>query len=245
MVLGALTLVALAAIAWVVLLRVRVARQTALIREHLARETLYEERVRIARDLHDSLEQDLLGISMQLNATDKLLGQTDRARESLQLASAMVRRSQAETHRAVWDLREKRLGEDGLVSTLCEAVKGLQPAGGTQIKVRVTGEARALPPKVENHLLRVALEAVTNALKHARASMINLSLEYADDGMTLVVEDDGRGFDATKLPPLSSGHFGLFGMRERAEKVNGRLTIESEAGNGTTISLSVPVETPA
>jgi signal transduction histidine kinase len=237
---GVLTLAALAASAWVVLLRVRVARQTALIRDHLARETLYEERVRIARDLHDSLEQDLLGISMQLNATDKLLTQPDRARESLQLASAMVRRSQAETHRAVWDLREKRLGEDGLVSTLCEAVTGLQPAGGTQIKVQVTGDARPLAPKLENHLLRVALEAVTNALKHARAATITIDLAYTDANVTLQVKDDGQGFDATKLPPLSSGHFGLFGMRERAEKVNGQLTIQSQPDGGSSISLTVP-----
>ena len=94
-----------------VALRRRVIHQTGLIRRHVARETLNEERMRIARELHDSLEQDLLGITMQLTATEKLLvGQSAKAHEALQLAAAMVRRSQAETHRTVWDLRANGSG---------------------------------------------------------------------------------------------------------------------------------------
>lgn len=240
LVLCGLALIAVAAFAWVAALRVRVARQTSLIRDHLARETLYEERVRIARELHDSLEQDLLGISMQLSATEKLLVSPDRARESLQLASAMVRRSQAETHRAVWDLRDHRNGEDGLVATLCDAVSGLQPTAGTRIEVGVNGEQRPLPPQTENHLLRIALEAVTNALKHAQANRIAITLTYAPVRVSLLVRDDGRGFDPGHAPPPTSGHFGLFGMRERAEKLGGQLKIDSAGGQGTTISLTIP-----
>jgi signal transduction histidine kinase len=237
-----LAVLAIAASAWVALLRVRVARQTAAIRDHLARETLYEERVRIARDLHDSLEQDLLGISMQLNATDKLLVQPDRAREALQLASAMVRRSQAETHRAVWDLREKNSNGNGggLVPTLREAVAVLQ-SGGTRIDVSAEGDARPLPPHVENHLSRVALEAVTNAIKHARASRIDVRVAFEDGRVALRVTDDGKGFDADHPPPLSSGHFGLFGMRERAEKLRGDLSIRSSPGHGAEVRLTAPL----
>lgn len=235
-----LGLVAMAAFGWVVALRVRVARQTGLIRDHLARETLYEERVRIARELHDSLEQDLLGISMQLSATEKLLTAPERARESLQLASAMVRRSQAETHRAVWDLRDHRNGKDGLVVTLCDAVSGLQPTAGTRIEVGVNGEQRPLAPQTENHLLRIALESVTNALKHARPNKISVNLTYAPTEVALQVKDDGEGFDPNHAPPPTSGHFGLFGMRERAEKLRGELKIDSVRGQGTTISLTIP-----
>ncbi len=238
---GGLALMALLALIWVIALRVRVARQTATIGSHLARETLYEERVRIARELHDSLEQDLLGISMQLNATEKLLVHPDRARDSLHLAAAMVRRSQAETHRAVWDLRDNRSNGDNLVPKLQEAVAGMTPAAGTQIKVHVIGQTYPLAAPMENHLFRVALESVTNALKHARATRIEVNLEFGEQALTLRVMDDGRGFDTEKAPPPSSGHFGLFGMKERAEKVGGKLTIASEGGKGSLICLVVPV----
>jgi signal transduction histidine kinase len=235
---GLLAVVAVTAFAWVALLRVRVARQTSLIRDHVARETLYEERVRIARELHDSLEQDLLGISMQLNATDKLLARPERARESLLLASAMVRRSQAETHRAVWDLRTNA---DGLVSTLRQAVAALDPVTATHVQFDVQGEPRDLPPAAQNHVLRVALEAVTNALKHANPSRIEVRLDFEPDHLTLTVRDDGQGFDDQRLPPPTSGHFGLFGMRERADKLHGQLTILSTPTQGTQIQLTLPL----
>ena len=247
---AALAAVALAAFLWVAALRRRVARQTRQIHEHLAKRTLYEERVRIARDLHDSLEQDLLGITMQLNATEKLLARPEQAKQSLQLAAAMVRRSQAETHRAVWDLRERRPGQEGLVAALREAVAGLSTwrggngagdAGGPRVDVHVSGAPRELPPQVENHLLRVALEAVTNAMKHAGAARIDVDLSFDADAVALRVSDDGRGFDAERLPPPSSGHFGVFGMRERAEKLGARLTIRSGAGQGTQVRLDVPL----
>lgn len=241
---------ALASFAWVMALQRRVAHQTTLIREHLAKRTLYEERVRIARDLHDSLEQDLLGITLQLNATDKLLAQPEQARRSLLLAAAMVRRSQAETHRAVWDLRERRPGQEGLVPRLREAVTGLAPrlgadqqsvAGAPQVEVNVVGEPQELPPQLENHLLRVALEAVTNAVKHAAATRIDIDITFAKQRVELRVRDDGRGFDAESLPPPTSGHFGLFGMRERADKLNAELLIRSRPGGGTEIRLEVPL----
>jgi signal transduction histidine kinase len=235
---GLLAVVAVTAFAWVALLRVRVGRQTSLIRDHVARETLYEERVRIARELHDSLEQDLLGISMQLNATDKLLTQPDRAREALLLASAMVRRSQAETHRAVWDLRTNA---EGLVSTLRQAVAALDPVTATHVAFDVQGTPRDLAPAAQNHVLRVALEAVTNALKHANPSRIEVRLNFEPDHLTLTVRDDGRGFDSQRLPPPTSGHFGLFGMRERADKLHGQLVLLSTPGQGTQIQLTIPV----
>ncbi len=255
---GVLALLTLAALAWNFILRRRVTRQTATIQQHMANRTLYEERVRIARELHDSLEQDLLGITMQLNATEKLLTNPDRAKQSLQLAAAMVRRSQAETHRAVWDLRDTRQGKEGLVGSLREAVAGLTPghaqstngqsddgngdgaSHGPSIEVRLEGEPRPLAPQVENHLLRVALEAVTNALKHAGARHITIDLLYGEEHVSVKVTDDGKGFDTALAPPPSSGHFGLFGMRERAEKLHASLAIDSRAGEGTSIQLQVP-----
>jgi signal transduction histidine kinase len=240
---GGLLAVTLAALAWVLALRRRVAQQTKLLRGHVARETLNEERMRIARELHDSLEQDLLGITLQLTATEKLLGEPPKARDALQLAAAMVRRSKDETHRAVWDLRAAGTNGDGngLVANLREAVAGLTLAAGPSVQVQVIGEARPLPPQIENHVQRVALEAVTNAIKHAAARRVEVRMEFdRDEQLVLRVKDDGRGFDATRLPSVSSGHFGLFGMKERAEKLKGKLTIESEVGRGTEVRLRVP-----
>ncbi|HEX8912096.1 MAG TPA: sensor histidine kinase, partial [Humisphaera sp.] len=189
-------------------------------------------------------EQDLLGITMQLKATEKLLDRPDRARDALSLASAMVRRSQAETHRAVWDLRERKPGQEGLVPTLRQAVAGLTTGvggGAPAVEVRVDGAERELPPQTENHLLRVALEAVTNAFKHAAAKTVTVAVRYTDHRVELAVTDDGKGFDAAHPPPPISGHFGLFGMNERAAKLHGELTVTSQPGQGTQIRLVAPV----
>ncbi|QOV87459.1 sensor histidine kinase [Humisphaera borealis] len=243
-VIGLLLLSALAAMAWVVALRRRVTQQTVQISRHVQQETLNEERMRIARELHDSLEQDLLGITMQLKATEKLLDRPERARTSLQLASAMVRRSQAETHRAVWDLRERKVGQEGLVPTLRSALAGLTSGAGTtggpEIEVEVSGQERELPPQMENHLLRVALESVTNAFKHASARTVRVKVDFEDNRVVLRVTDDGKGFDADHPPAPVSGHFGLFGMNERAAKLHGTLTITSRSGEGTSIHLIAP-----
>lgn len=243
---GALLLLALAALAWVIALRRRVAEQTTQIRTHLGRHTLNEERMRIARELHDSLEQDLLGITMQLKATAKLLDRPDRARESLTLASAMVRRSQAETHRAVWDLRERKAGQEGLIPTLRSALAGLTAGAGAggegpAIEVTVDGAEPPLSPQTENHLLRIALEAVTNAFKHAAATAVKVSVAFPPGRVRLEVSDDGKGFDADHPPPPISGHFGLFGMGERAEKLGGKLTVKSRPGEGTVVLLDAPI----
>jgi signal transduction histidine kinase len=240
-VVAGLALLAAAGLAWAVTLRRRVARQTEQIREHHAREAVAQERVRIARELHDSLQQDLLGITMQLKATDRLLDDPERARAALQLASAMVRRGQAEAHRAIWDLRDTGEPHPNLVATLREVAAGLSAGDAPAVEVAGTGHVRPLPAAVENHVLRIAQEALTNALKHAQAAHIEVELDYAADRVTLHVRDDGRGFDADHPPAAASGHFGLFGMRERAAKLGADLRITSRAGTGTAIHLSVPL----
>jgi signal transduction histidine kinase len=235
-----------AAIVWGTTLRHRVKQQTTQIREHLAREAVAEERLRIARELHDSVQQDLLGITMQIKATERLIeADTDRARSALNLASAMVRRSQAETHRAVWDLRKSAHEYVDLATALTEMLSGLSTEGSTKIDLICNSERRALPAAVESQLLRVAQEAITNALKHAEASRIEVELRFGEDRFTLIVRDDGRGFDADHPPSASTGHFGLFGMRERAIKLKADLRVTSSPGEGTAIQIDVPLAPPA
>jgi signal transduction histidine kinase len=239
---GALLALAAAAFAWVMVLRRRVAKQTGEIREHLARETLFQERVRIARELHDSLEQDLVGISMQLKATERLLVEPDRARSALHLASAMVRRSQAETHRAVWDLREPVTDGAGLGTALHSTLAMLAPEDGPEVQIRIAGIECPLPPQAESHLLRIAAEAVTNARKHSAAGQVRVDVRFEEGEVRLTISDDGKGFDSTRLPPPHAGHFGLFGMRERVEKLGGHLQIHSEPGKGTRIEVVAPCD---
>jgi signal transduction histidine kinase len=238
----ALAALALAAVAWATTLRRQVARQTEQIREHLAKEAVSEERLRIARELHDSVQQDLLGITMQLKATDRLLDSApDKAHAALNLASAMVRRSQAETHRAVWDLRESAEDHADLARAVSEMCNGVNTNDGPKVESVCIGEPRALPATIESQVLRVAQEAVTNALKHACASFIAVELHFAPGKFTLTVRDDGRGFDADHPPSTTSGHFGLFGMKERAIKLDADLRVTSQPGAGTAVHLSVPV----
>lgn len=245
MVVGSLAALALAAIVWATTLRRRVTQQTSQIREHLEREAVAEERLRIARELHDSVQQDLLGITMQIKATERLIEtEPNKARSALNLASAMVRRSQTETHRAVWDLRESAHEQTDLVTALTQMLAGLCTEGGAKIELKTTGERRGLPAAVESQLLRVAQEAVTNALKHAGASCIDVELRFADDRFTLVVRDDGQGFDSDHPPSATSGHFGLFGMRERAIKLEAELSVTSAPDEGTAIQLDVPLASP-
>ncbi|MEQ1859597.1 MAG: sensor histidine kinase [Chthoniobacteraceae bacterium] len=236
--LGAL---ALAAMVWATTLSWRVTKQTDQIREHLAREAVAEERLRIARELHDSVQQDLLGITMQLKATERLLDEPDRARHALTLASAMARRSQAETHRAVWDLREAADERSDLVSSLEDMVAGMNTEEGAMLEFSHTGERRQLPQTAKSHIMRIAQEAVSNAVKHGAAGRIAIELHFGDDKVTLTVRDDGRGFDADHAPTPSSGHFGLFGMKERAIKLNAELHITSRPGEGTAVRLSLPI----
>jgi signal transduction histidine kinase len=242
MLVGSLLALALAAITWATRLRRRVGVQTAQIREHLAREAVAEERLRIARELHDSVQQDLLGLTMQIKATERLLdSDPEKARAALSLASAMVRRSQTETHRAVWDLRGSANELSDVVTALSEVLNGLKTEDGAEIEFSFEGERRPLSAVIETQLLRVAQEAVTNAIKHARASRIVVELWFSDARITLKVRDDGRGFDADHAPSATTGHFGLTGMRERAIKLEADLRVTSRPGQGTAVQLDVPL----
>jgi signal transduction histidine kinase len=141
----------------------------------------------------------------------------------------------------VWDLRSHTLEQRGLVVALQELAATLSSDEHGMVKVRTTGEVRRLDSRIEFHLLRVAQEAMTNAVKHGHAALVEVELHYAAAEVRLVVRDNGSGFDP-KEPPAGGVHFGLLGMRERAAKVQGELLVESAPGAGTTVSLAVSVQ---
>lgn len=201
------------------------------------------ERTRLARDLHDSLEQTLTGISLQLETSSKLFEQSpDNALHHLQLARNWIRQSQVELHRSIWDLRSRELERFDLASAIDQSARhAFEP---TQIRCEFStiGERSPLPEVVEENILRIAQEAVTNVIKHAHADKVWITLEFSPERLVLRVRDNGRGGISDQ--PLTAGdnHFGLLGMSERAKRLTGRFLIDSAPGKGTQILVEVPLE---
>jgi signal transduction histidine kinase len=238
-ILAALGILALAIAAWAGALQLMVRRQAGVIARQAEQKATLEERQRIARDLHDTLEQELVGVTMLLDTTSARLNEEQHslATQPLHLARRLLRRAREESRSTIRELRSVTLEQRGLAAALDELLRPLAEANGvTRFSMEVTGKPRRLPGTVETHLLRIAQEAVANAARHAQAQNIQLHLSY-DDPLTLEVKDDGQGFDPSQ--PTTSGHFGLSGMRERADKVSGTLTLTSALGKGTTVTLQL------
>lgn len=236
--LAAVTALALLAALWAVVLRRRVREQTRIIGEKLKQEAILEERSRLARELHDTVEQELVGITMQLDAAAaRFKEEPPVARQFLDLARTMSRRSFSEVRRSVWDLRSHFLESGDLGSALREIVKPIKNGSSVELNVRVIGEPRRRSALIENNFLRIGQEAVSNAVKHAGAARIELELRHGSDDLRLTIRDDGAGFRPS--PETSPGHFGLLDMRERAEKMGGQFAIKSVEGQGTCITVVV------
>ncbi len=155
-----------------------------------------QERNRIAREIHDNLAQEILGVSVQLELVARLMPRsTDAAKTHLDRARALVRSSIAEARRYVWDLRSQSLDDRDLATALAEMTRRLTAESGVQTQFQVSGTFRPLTPQVENNLLRIGQEAVNNAVRHARAQLITVNLSFDDARVRLSVRDDGRGFD--------------------------------------------------
>ena len=194
------------------------------------------ERNRISRDIHDTLSQNLAGIALQLDAVHMHLPdvQSD-LRERLDEACNLTRYSLAEARRAISDLRSDELECPELAAALPEIAQRL--AAALQTRIQVIGAPRKLNPAMERNLLRIFQEALTNAVKHAQARTVDVELRFAPHSLALRV----RGFDPESLNPAGSGHYGLIGMRERAERIGGHLTLHSSPGEGTELLVEVPL----
>jgi signal transduction histidine kinase len=236
--LGVISIVVLGILAWVWLLRRQVEAQTTALKEQTQREAVLEERTRIAQELHDTLDQELTGITLQLNAAVAGLQDESVARK-LDVIRRLLQRSQSEVQRSVWDLRRPALESGGLATALKDAAAQLRHGATAALEVVVHGEVRPLPALVEHHLLRIASEAITNAFRHASATHVAVELVYELQAVCLRVTDDGRGFITEEAPGHAIGHFGLIGMRERTRKIAGRFRLESRPGAGTRIEIRI------
>jgi two-component system, NarL family, sensor histidine kinase LiaS len=203
-----------------------------LLQTHQALATL-EERNRLARDLHDSVKQQVFALAMQVSSAKMLLDRdVEAAREQLVEAEQLVYQSQQELTALLSELRPSALDGKGLALALSGFVTQWTRQTGITANVQVEGE-HTFPLATEEALFRVAQEALANVARHSHATAVQVSLKSEREAVTLCVSDNGRGFDPHTT---KNGGMGLYSMRERIELVGGHMHIESAAGKGTTIT---------
>jgi signal transduction histidine kinase/ligand-binding sensor domain-containing protein len=201
-----------------------------------------EERARLAREIHDTLAQGFVGISSQLDAVAMCMPEEQSpARKYLDMARRMARHSLTEARRSVMDLRASVLEGQDLAAALESGMRIWTAGAGVDVRVDVSGPETVLPQEMEQHLLRIAQEAVTNVVKHAGAKSIAIKLHTEARKLYLRIRDNGRGFETPDVFSTRGGHFGLIGMRERAERLGGELKLASNPGEGTEVEVTVPL----
>ncbi|MBX3038037.1 MAG: sensor histidine kinase [Anaerolineales bacterium] len=193
------------------------------------------ERQRIARDIHDSLAQHFTSIIMHLSATKH--SNPESVQSAIQQAEESAREGLNEIRRIVWDMQPEQFEKASLVEAVEERAARWSAENNIQVKMKVTGNQRNLTSSVETALLRISQEAMHNIKKHAQAKNVNITFSFMEDMFVMDIADDGVGFEQSKI----KNGFGMKTMRDRAEELNGTLTIESERGTGTAIAVSIPL----
>jgi signal transduction histidine kinase len=206
--------------------------------ERMKLRAVYEERERLAHEMHDTLAQSFAGIGFQLQAIHDEVGNEAELREHLDLATDLVRTSHEEARKSISALRSDTVEKLGLLQALegCAA----RIANGGPMKVRMHslggGDPRSMTPRIADALYRIGQEAIANAVRHADASKMDISLIYETSGWRLLIEDDGQGFPSGE----DSAGFGIRGMGKRAESIGATLDIRSSPGKGTSVQVRVP-----
>ncbi|WP_340562630.1 GAF domain-containing sensor histidine kinase [Streptomyces sp. GSL17-111] len=217
-----------------------IALTNARLYERARELTVAGERARLAHELHDAVAQKLFSLRLTAQAATALVDRDPgRAKAELHEITRLAADAADELRAAVVELRPAALEEDGLVATLRTQVRVLDRAHTAAVGFTVHG-VRALPAAQEEAVLRVAQEALHNALRHSGAAGVTVTLERRGaGGAVLCVADDGRGFDPGAVR-RAGRHLGLVSMRDRAASVGGRLTVRSEPGKGTRVEMEVP-----
>jgi signal transduction histidine kinase len=200
------------------------------------------ERQRIARDLHDGINQLLIGAMLELTSGRRRVerGASDESLAALAAASDLLRRVESEIRRVVHDLHPQILEGMGLAAASRRLLDEFAQQSGVSTQVTIDGDLTGLPPRTEAFAFRILQESVHNVASHAAASNVGMRLSASDQDLVIEVVDDGRGFDSSRA--ISNGHLGLRSMRQRAELLGGTLEIASVPGTGTTVRARLPVE---
>lgn len=200
-----------------------------------------EERARMAREIHDTLLQSLVGLTLQLDA---MASQSESApglvKQQLTRLRRQVARYIRETRQSIWDLRSPMLETRDLVSALREAGENLTAGSDVRLEYSVIGQPERLAPKVDEHLLRIGQEAVSNAVRHAHATVVRVELEFGRSAVCLRIVDEGRGFDRAGAGHEAEHHLGLTSMEERAFRIGAQFRITTAPGAGTIVETTVP-----
>ncbi|MGB4482378.1 MAG: sensor histidine kinase [bacterium] len=204
-----------------------------------------EERRRVAREIHDGPAQSLANLVFRLEVCEKLLAaeRLPELRGELAELKGLIKGSLQEVRKIIFDLRPMALDDLGLVPALRRYLEGLEEREGLVVNLAVFGQEVRLASAVEVGLFRIIQEALHNVSKHARAASARVTLTYSQEQLLLSVRDDGRGFDLREVERggRAGGHFGLISMRERAELLGGRFEVKSAPGQGTRITVAVPI----
>jgi signal transduction histidine kinase/ligand-binding sensor domain-containing protein len=196
------------------------------------------ERNRIAREIHDTLAQGFVAVSVQLELIARMLSiSTESAREQLKIATSVVQNSLSEARRSIWELRSQRSENEDLPARLSHVAQQVTSTSSVKVDFQVVGAYRPLPGDVENELIRIAQEALANVVRHANAKQISIDLNFQPKKLRMTIADDGRGFTQEERSSGPDGHFGLKGMQERADQIDAELIVKSAPGHGTQVSV--------
>jgi signal transduction histidine kinase len=195
----------------------------------------------VAREIHDTLLQSLVGVALEF---DDISGQLDSAsplNRQVRRVREQVEHYIRETRQSIWDLRSPTLAETDLLTALRDFGEAAVAGSRAQFQFTSEGLPRRLAPRVEEQLLRIGQEAITNAVRHASAQLIRMEVSYGPDSVRLRVFDDGRGFDTDQVFQVHGSHWGVTSMRERAQHIGAEFNLASQPGGGTVVEAAVPV----
>jgi signal transduction histidine kinase len=245
--LAAAAVAAAVAIGWILLLKRQVRNQLRVIEGKLQAEAVAEERRRIAREFHDTLDQGLAALALRIDVAAHGAAD-DRAREILQQQRQVLSRLQTESRDFLWDLRDPVHAEGSLPDSIQAQLRLLEPLAPLPLEFETDGlpvvGGPYLPAAMQHQLLRIVREAVHNAIKYAHAAriVVRLDTQPPDGGVGIVrigIRDDGVGFDVAARS-AAEGHFGIRGMQERALRMGAELRIESRPDEGTLVLVTLP-----
>jgi len=205
-----------------------------------------DERKRVAREIHDGPAQDLANVVLKAEICERLfdVNRMDELRVELQELKSAVKESLTEIRKIIHNLRPMVLDDLGLVPAVKRLIEEAQEQSGIEIQFSLIGSESRLDSAIEIAVFRVVQEAINNTRKHANASRAQVKLEFLTDRVSAVIEDNGDGFDMGQLNQTLAGgdHFGLYGMRERVELLGGTFRIRSKKGEGTRVSVMIPLK---